>query len=101
MEISYSLDRLAKETGATVKGDGKLKITGVAPLDTAKSGDITFVTNPRYAKMTAATQASAILCEKEISGVAKPFLIASNPYAPLARMIGLFYPTPLPPEGIQ
>src|ERR1019366_9486270 len=101
MEFSYSLEHLAKEIGATVKGDGTLKINGVAPLDAAKSGDITFVTNPRYSKMAAATKASAILCEKEISGGSKPSLVVSNPYAALARIIGLFYPRPVPVEGIQ
>ncbi len=101
MEISYSLEHLAKEIGATVKGDGTLKIKGVSPLDSAKSGDITFVTNPRYSKMAAATKASAILCEREIPGVSKSFLVTPNPYAALARIIGLFYPKPVPVEGIQ
>src|SRR5260221_8140004 len=101
MEISFSLERLAKEIGGTVKGDGTLKITGVAPLDTAQKGDLTFVTNPRYAKMAADTHASAFLCEKEIPGVVKPLLLIPNPYAALARVIGLFYPRPASSAGIQ
>jgi len=101
MEISFSLERLAKEIGGTVIGDGALKITGVAPLDSAKDGDLTFVTNPRYAKLAAATHAAALLCEKEIPGVPKPFLLIPNPYAALARVIELFYPRPVPAAGIQ
>lgn len=101
MGISFSLENLAREIGATVQGDGSLVVKGVAPLDSAKEGDLTFLTNPRYAKNVAGSSASVILCQKAVPGVSKTFLIASNPYAALAKVISLFFPPKTPTPGIQ
>jgi UDP-3-O-[3-hydroxymyristoyl] glucosamine N-acyltransferase len=101
MGISYSLEKLAREIGGTVQGDGSIQISGVAPLDTAKEGEITFVTNPRYGKAVLGTKASVILCEKPFPRVPKAFLLAPNPYAALAKMIPLFHPQTLPAPGIR
>jgi UDP-3-O-[3-hydroxymyristoyl] glucosamine N-acyltransferase len=92
MGHSFTLESLAREIGGTVKGDGSLELKGVAPLESAGEGDLTFLTNPKYASTAATTRASAILAEKEIPGVSKPFLLSSNPYAALAKVIALFHP---------
>ncbi len=99
--ISYSLEDLAGKIGATFSGEGALHLTGVAPLDSAREGDLTFLTNPRYAKFAERTRASAILCEKAIPKVAKSFLLTSNPYAALAKVIPLFFPPKTPIPGIR
>jgi len=101
MSRSFTLDELAKQVGGTVVGDGALRLTRVAPLDKAAAGDLTFLTNPRYAKAVAACSASAVLCEKEILGTAKSFLLSKNPYASLAKIIALFHPFPAQPAGVQ
>lgn len=101
MGHSFTLESLAREIGGTVKGDGSLKLRGVASLETAQEGDLTFLTNPKYASAAAATKASAILVEKEIPGVPKPFLLVANPYAALAKIIGLFHPNVRPQAGVQ
>ncbi len=101
MGISFSLEKLAREVGGTFKGDGSLEITGVASLDAAGEGQLAFVTNARYLQAAAATKASVILCEKEIPGLPKAFLLAPNPYAVLAKVIALFFPPPDRPRGIQ
>ncbi|HTC19624.1 MAG TPA: UDP-3-O-(3-hydroxymyristoyl)glucosamine N-acyltransferase [bacterium] len=100
-EVSYSLEKLALEIGATLQGDGSVRISGIAPLDAAKAGDITFVTNSRYVKMALGTHASAILCAKPIPGVRTAFLLSPNPYASLAKVISLFHPPMLPLPGIR
>ncbi len=101
MGASLTLQDLALKIGGTFKGEGTLRLEGVAPLDSAKAGDLTFITNPRYAKLATATLGSAILCEKEIPGVSKPFLLVKNPYAALARIISFFYPSRVFNPGIQ
>ena len=92
MAVTLSLENLAQKIGGTVQGDGSTLIAGVAPLDAAKGGDLTFLTNPRYAKQARATRASAILCHQPIPGVSVSFLLTANPYAALAKVIGLFFP---------
>ena len=95
------MENLAREVGATVQGDGSLVVTGVAPLDSAKEGDLTFLTNPRYAKNVGSSRASAVLCQQILPGVSKSFLLCPNPYAALAKVIGLFFPLKAPAPGIQ
>lgn len=101
MGISFSLENLAREVGATVQGDGSSVVTGVASLDSAKEGDLTFLTNPRYAKNVASSRASAVLCQQALPGVSKPFLLSPNPYAALAKVIALFFPPKTPTPGVQ
>lgn len=101
MGIIFSLENLAQKIGGTVQGDGSTLITGVAPLDMAKGGDLTFLTNPRYASQAQATRASAVLCGKPIPGVSASFLLAANPYAALAKVIALFFPPKIFAPGVR
>jgi UDP-3-O-[3-hydroxymyristoyl] glucosamine N-acyltransferase len=48
MANSFSLEQLAKEIGGTFRGDASLILKGVASLEKAGSGDLTFLTNSRY-----------------------------------------------------
>jgi len=101
MRIVFSLENLAKEIGGTFLGDGSIPISGIAPLDTAQEGDITFVTNKRYLKAAFTTRASAILSEVPIENVPKAFLLKSNPYAALAKIISLFHPASTQSPGVR
>ena len=101
MSHSYSLEQLAREIGATFKGDPSIILKGVAPVEKAEVGDLTFLTNPRYAATIAHTKASVILTDKVIPDVDKAFLLSPNPYATLAKVIGLFSPPSKRPIGIQ
>src|SRR3954453_10572998 len=53
------LDELARQIEAEVEGDGSIEITSVAPLDRASAGQISFLTNPKYASNLESTAASA------------------------------------------
>jgi len=101
MAASFTLSQLAEQIGGTFTGEGSVLLTGLVPLDSAKEGHLTFLTNPKYAKLAEATNASAILLEKPIEGLSKPFLLVSNPYAKLPKLIQLFYPPFKPEPGIQ
>src|SRR5665213_2544831 len=101
MTNSFSLEQLAKEIGGTFKGDASLILKGVAPIEQAGSSDLTFLTNARYVSAAVHTQASVILTDKELPGIEKSFLLSANPYAALAKVIGLFYPPLKRPIGIQ
>ncbi|SRR5665213_87740 len=101
MGNSFSLEQLAKEIGGTFKGDASFILKGIAPIEKAGLGDLTFLTNTRYTLALLHTKASTILTDKEIPGVEKSFLLSPNPYAALAKVIGLFYPPLKHPSGIQ
>ena len=58
---SLELAAVAALVGGTLRGDGARRITGVAPLDRATAGDLSFVASARYLKALAETGAGALL----------------------------------------
>ncbi|MGL4268930.1 MAG: LpxD N-terminal domain-containing protein, partial [Plesiomonas sp.] len=44
----FRLADLAEHLGATVHGDGDTVISGIAALDNAQAGQITFLSNSKY-----------------------------------------------------
>lgn len=55
------LRQIAEKLGCTLEGDANLEITGVARLDDADPGDLTFLSNRKYLRSLATTRASAAL----------------------------------------
>ncbi len=92
---------LAQHLGATLVGDPSLRITGVAAIDTASPGDLTFVANPKYASQARTTKASAVLVEPSFTQIPAATLRIDNPYLAFARAIELFYQPPTYAPGIH
>jgi UDP-3-O-[3-hydroxymyristoyl] glucosamine N-acyltransferase len=55
------LGEIAKQLGCEVDGDASLEITGVAGIEEARPGELTFLVNRKYRPALEATRASAIL----------------------------------------
>ncbi len=98
---SVSLAELADYLGATLKGDPAARITRVAGIETAASGDLTFVANPKYAALARTTKATAVLVEPEFAEIPAATLRLANPYLAFARAIEIFYQPPAYPPGIH
>jgi UDP-3-O-[3-hydroxymyristoyl] glucosamine N-acyltransferase len=96
-----TLTELAQALGARLVGDGSPEITGVAGIEHAQPGQVTFVSNKKYAGLARTTQASAILVEPGFPEIATPTLRLDNPYFAFARTIELFYQPPAYPPGIH
>ena len=95
------LSALAATLGATLAGDPELEITGIAGIESAQPGQITFVSNKKYALLARTTQASAILVEPDFPEVTAATLRLANPYHAFARTIELFYSSPDYPAGVH
>lgn len=54
--MEKSLRELADHLGGTVIGDENVQISGIASLDDAREGQITFLANPKYAAKVATTR---------------------------------------------
>jgi len=61
------------------------EVVGVAPIDQARAGQITFLTNPEYAKYAAHCQAGAVITAAAIEQCPVPQIIHPNPYYAFAR----------------
>jgi len=92
--MEKSLKELAELVGAEVAGDGSVLISGVAGIETARAGHITFIANPKYLGKAATTNASAIICGPEVTIAGKPLLKIANPYLAYAKIVTFFHPRP-------
>ncbi len=79
-------------------------ITGLASLEEALPGEITFAGTVRHAALLRETQASAVLLAPEMVPLAPrgcAALVSENPFAGWARVATLFHPRPVPKPGIH
>ncbi len=97
------VNTLAEKIGGTLDGDSQVEIRGVASIDAAEPGDVSFVANPRYAPQAAGTAASALIVPESWDSQSDAALIrTANPDAAFAKATVLFYtPPPAPPPGIH
>lgn len=95
-----TLGQLAEHVGADLRGDASCVITGVATLQSAKAGDISFLSNPRYTRHLAATAASAVILSEEYASACPTHaLVTQDPYAAYARIATLLVPARARAEG--
>jgi UDP-3-O-[3-hydroxymyristoyl] glucosamine N-acyltransferase len=90
--MEKSLTELAGIVGGVVVGDGSTIIRGVAGIDDAQPGDITFIANPKYLKKGETTGASAIICSPDTAPATKPLIAIKNPYLAYAKIVRFFHP---------
>jgi UDP-3-O-[3-hydroxymyristoyl] glucosamine N-acyltransferase len=70
-------------------------------IEDAGPGNLTFVSNPKYAAKTKTTQAAAIIVSPDFPELSIPTLRHSNPYLTFARAIELFYTPPVATSGVD
>ncbi len=98
---SMKLAKLAEYLDATLLGDPSAEVTRVAGIETAGPGDLTFVSNPKYAALARSTKATAIVVEPNFPEIPTATLRVENPYLAFAFAIELFYRAPVYPPGIH
>jgi UDP-3-O-[3-hydroxymyristoyl] glucosamine N-acyltransferase len=89
------LGDIARKLGCELRGNSEIEITGVAGIEDAKPGELTFLANRKYRPLLATTGASAIIVAKEDSGSGRAAtLLSTNPQLDFARAIELFHAVP-------
>ena len=82
-------------------GSPDTDITGVAGIEQADQGQLTFVANPKYAAAAKKTKASAVVVGEDFPALATAMLRHKNPYLTFARAIALFHPAPSYQPGVH
>jgi UDP-3-O-[3-hydroxymyristoyl] glucosamine N-acyltransferase len=96
------LGAIAKSLGLTLEnGSPETEITGVTGIEEAGLGQITFVSNPKYAAVAKTTKAAAIIVDEKFPTVSTALLRGSNPYLAFAKAIELFYQPPRYEPGVH
>lgn len=94
-----NVDDIAKRVEGTVEGDGSRDITGLASLADAASGDLAFLSNPRYASQMESTGASAVIVSASWEGACPATLIrVADPDLAFTTAASLLMPPPPKPE---
>jgi UDP-3-O-[3-hydroxymyristoyl] glucosamine N-acyltransferase len=89
-----SLKELSEYLNESYFGDGETLIKGVAGINEAASGDITFAVKPKYIKSLSISRASAVIISPEVKveDVRVPYIVSKNPYYAFARLLEFFFP---------
>jgi len=82
-------------------GDRDPSITGVAPLAQAKSDQLSFLSNRKYAADLAATKAGAVLVPKNLEGNDDRWIRVDDPYFAFARIMTRWFSSRPTPKGIS
>ena len=94
------LSEVAEKLACRLEGEPSAEITGVAGLDHARAGQVSFLANRRYFPLLRSTGATAVFVEEGIrierdSGLPPlAALRSANPYLAFAKAIELFYRQP-------
>lgn len=99
---SFLLSELAKHVSGAVRGDGGVRITGVNSIEEAGPGDITWLTDEKYAEALGDSQASAVVVPQRYGATPMPAILADDPAYAFALILEKFAPPiPRPPAGIH
>lgn len=95
------LEELARRLEANLEGDGDVEIHGLAPIDEAGPGELTFVANPKYRRLLASTRASAVIVGLDENAHGRTVVRAANPYLTFVRAMAMFDARPIPEVGVH
>ncbi|HUI52268.1 MAG TPA: UDP-3-O-(3-hydroxymyristoyl)glucosamine N-acyltransferase [Terriglobales bacterium] len=105
--MRMKLQELAQRLECRLEGEGQAEVHGVAGIEHAEPGEVTFLANRRYAPNLKTTRATAVFVEEgveiERTAGAEPLarLLTANPYLAFAKAIELFYEAPKYAPGIH
>jgi UDP-3-O-[3-hydroxymyristoyl] glucosamine N-acyltransferase len=97
---SLTLAELAGVVGGTLRGDGAATVSGVAPLDSAGEGQLSFLAFPKYAPLLVDSAATAVLVSPELQdapGRCTNRIVVAKPHEAILRLLPRLYPPSLRP----
>ncbi len=97
----FTAAEIARQIQGEVLGDSSIQLTGFAPADSAKAGDLTFAENEDYFARAAQSAASAILIAGNFTCPGKALIRVSNARVAFAKVLALFFPNPKFAPGVH
>lgn len=100
-KVKYTLLELSSYLNAELIGEPNCEIIGIAPLDSACDGQISFLENKKYNKYLESTKASAVILRADYANGSLNALIVPDPYIAYAKLTFLFNNAPVQREGVH
>ncbi|MBZ0165591.1 MAG: UDP-3-O-(3-hydroxymyristoyl)glucosamine N-acyltransferase [Candidatus Omnitrophica bacterium] len=88
--MQKTLAEIAALINGELIGDGGIVIKGLNGIREAAVGEITFVANAKYAPLINKTQASAVICPRDLTVTDKPVIRTDDPTAAFASIMPVF-----------
>ena len=98
----YTLGAIVERFGGELIGDADVVVNQVAPLSSALSGHISFLTNRKYRRLLENCRAGAVIlgvAERDATDL--PRILSDNPYAYFAKVSALLNPRHAESPGIH
>ncbi len=97
----FTVNQIAEQIRGEVLGDGSTVITGFAPADSARAGDLTFAEKEAYFTAAEQSQASAILVSGPFTSSKKAVIRVTNARVAVARILPIFFPPDTASAGVH
>jgi len=82
-------------------GSPETDIHGLNGIEQAGPGELTFVSNPKYAALAKKTKAAAVIVSEDFPALATAMLRAKDPYLTFARALEMFHPAEKYAAGVH
>lgn len=99
--MSLTAAQIAEQLRGEVLGDGSVQLTGFAPADCARPGDLTFAEKDTHFAAAEQSEAAAILVSEAFTSTRKVIIRVKNARVAMARVLPLFFPPDPTPPGIH
>jgi len=99
--MSLTVAQVAQHLQGQISGDGSVQLTGLAPAERARAGELTFAESAAYFAAAEQSQATAILVAGPFESSRKILIRVANARVALARVLPLFFPPEEHPRGIH
>ncbi|MBD3225807.1 MAG: UDP-3-O-(3-hydroxymyristoyl)glucosamine N-acyltransferase [Caldithrix sp.] len=86
------LYEIAELLDGELHGPNDLEIQGVSKIDEAGTGDISFISNPKYRKFLSQTKASAVILNKNSEPTDLPHIFVDDAYVGFVLLLKAFSP---------
>src|SRR5881409_1928692 len=99
-----SASEIAALTGGKLVGPGTTTVAGVAPLERAGPGDLSFLASPRYLPYFQRTSASVVLVKEDFAaaeGGPATRVVVPDPHAALLVVLPVLYPQAVWEPGVH
>ena len=103
----HPLAAVAAAALGEVRADGDAavrRLHGIAPLQSAGPGEVSFIDNRKYADVLRSTQAGAVIVHPDLAArvpAGTAAIVTAEPYAGWARAAALFHPPPPVRPGVH
>ncbi|MBI1824705.1 MAG: UDP-3-O-(3-hydroxymyristoyl)glucosamine N-acyltransferase [Nitrospirae bacterium] len=97
----YTVAQLAHLVNGKVIGNAEFPITGFAPAENAKEGEITFLAFPKYLPQVQASRASCVIVSAVVENLQAIQIVVTNPYYAFTLVVNQFEGMSLPSPGIS